>query len=292
MNTRDGDGRLDNEDAVRARNRDGAGVGLSRSEEREVAQKLPPSVQVLHEAVRIQGDLEMSRSVSALAWSSLAAGLSMGFSMLVPALLQARLPDAPAWKLVSAFGYTVGFLIVILARQQLFTENTMTAVLPLMTQPTLRSLLRLLRLWAVVLLGNLVGGAVFAFAVGHMPVLEPSTQAALHDASVEMLGDTPLALFAKGIVAGWLIATMVWLATAAEGAKTFVIVLMTWLVGIGGFAHVIVGAIEGLYAVFAGDVGSGPFLTAFLLPTLFGNIVGGSLIFALISHAQVRSDDA
>jgi formate/nitrite transporter FocA (FNT family) len=29
-----------------------------------------------------------------------------------------------------------------------------------------------------------------------------------------------------------------------------------------------------------------------VLPVLAGNIVGGSLIFALISHAQVRSDDA
>lgn len=292
MDTREDEGRQDNKGAVREANRRGEGFALSASEEREVERKLPPSVQVLHEAVRIQGELEMSRSVSALAWSSLAAGLSMGFSMLVPALLQAQLPAAPGWKLVSAFGYSVGFLIVILARQQLFTENTMTAVLPFMTRPGMHSLMRLLRLWGIVLLGNLVGGAVFAFAIGHLPVLEPATTDALREAAAQMLGQSPPALFAKGIVAGWLIATMVWLATAAEGSKTLVIVLMTWLVGIGAFAHVIVGAIEGLYLVFDRSVDFASFLVGFLLPTLFGNLVGGSLIFALISHAQVRSDDA
>ena len=285
------EGRQDNQDAVRAGNRHGEGFALSASEEREVERKLPPSVQVLHEAVRIQGELEMSRSTPALAWSSIAAGLSMGFSMLVPALLEAHLPPGPAWKLVSAFGYTVGFLVVILARQQLFTENTMTAVLPLMTHPGLRSLLRLLRLWGIVLLGNLVGGAVFAFAVGHLPVAEPATYEAVRASAGEMLANPPWALFAKGILAGWLIATMVWLATAAESAKTLVIVLLTWLVGIGGFAHVVVGAIEAWYLVFEGRLDIAGFL-AFLLPTLLGNLVGGSVIFALISHAQVRSDEA
>ena len=78
---------------------------------------------------------------------------------------------------------------------------------------------------------------------------------------------------------------------AAEQAKTFVIVLMTYLVGLGGFAHVVVGSIEALFMVFQGVLPFGRYLSGFLLPTLAGNIVGGSLIFALISHAQVRSDD-
>ena len=290
MGTHDGKLRQDNEAAVHSGNRRGDGVGLSTSEEREVEHKLPPSVQVLHEAVRIQGELEMSRNTSALAWSSLAAGLSMGFSMLVPALLQAHLPDGPAWKLVATFGYTVGFLIVILARQQLFTENTTTAVLPLMSHPDVRSLLRLLRLWGIVLLGNLVGGALFALAIGYMPIVEPATYDVMRETATEMLRNSPWALFSKGIVAGWLIATMVWLATAAENAKPLVIVLLTWLVGIGGFAHVVVGAIEALFLVFDGRAGIADFV-GFLLPTLAGNVVGGSLIFALISHAQVRSDE-
>lgn len=283
--------RQDNQEAVRSKQRSGDGVTLSAAEEAQVEERLPPSVQVLHEAVRIQGELEMSRSIPALAWSSLAAGLSMGFSMLVPAMLQAQLPDAPAWALVSTLGYTVGFLVVILARQQLFTENTTTAVLPLMTHPGFATLLRLLRLWAIVLLGNLVGGALFAAATVGLPIVDAATHEALREIATGLLANGPWKLFCTGIVAGWLIATMVWLLSATEGGKAMVIIVMTWLVGIGGFAHVIVGAIEVFYLVFDGGAGI-PDIVAFLLPTLAGNVIGGSLIFALISHAQVRSDDA
>jgi formate-nitrite transporter family protein len=292
MEKQPGAARKDKQEAVRSGNRGGEGFALSKSEEKEVEHKLPPSVQVLHETIRIQGEQEMSRSTSALAWSSLAAGLSMGFSMLVPALLHAHLPDVPERFLVDKLGYTVGFLVVILARQQLFTENTMTAVLPFMTRPALDTMARLLRLWAIVFLGNVVGGACFAYGLGHMHLLEPATREAVLSAGQEMMRNSVLQMFTKGIVAGWLIATMVWLATSAERAKTLVIILMTYLVAIGGFTHVVVGTIEGLFLVFEGALGVPVFLTDFMLPTLAGNIVGGSLIFALISHAQVRSDEA
>ena len=50
----------------------------------------------------------------------------------------------------------MGFPIVVLGRQQLFTENTVTAILPLLSRRDLSSLLHVLRLWAVVLATNLV----------------------------------------------------------------------------------------------------------------------------------------
>jgi formate-nitrite transporter family protein len=291
MDKSKGEGRQGPREAVRRAERE-EGFTLSSAEEKEVEKKLPPSVQVLHETIRVQGDLEMSRSTAALSWSAVAAGLSMGFSMLVPALLHAHLPDVPERFLIARLGYPVGFLVVILARQQLFTENTMTAVLPFMTKPGWHTLRRLLRLWAIVFLGNVLGGALFAFGVGHLQLIEPATRDALLSAGVELMQNTAVQMFTKGIVAGWLIATMVWLVAAAQQSKTLVIVVMTYLVGLGGFAHIVVGSIEGLFLVFEGALGFPAFVTGFLLPTLAGNIVGGSLIFALISHAQVRSDDA
>jgi formate/nitrite transporter FocA (FNT family) len=292
MDKRPEPGRRDKKEAVRVNGEQGQGFALSKSEEKEVEHKLPTSVQVLHEAIRIQGEQEMSRTTAALAWSSLAAGLSMGFSMLVPALLHAHLSESPERFLLSRLGYAVGFLVVILARQQLFTENTMTAVLPFMTKPGSRTLMRLLRLWGIVFLGNFAGGALFALGAVHAQVIDAPTHDALLSAGAELMQNTTLQMFTKAIVAGWLIATMVWLATAAENAKTLVIVLLTYLVGIGGFAHIVVGSIEGMFLVFEGRLPFATFLSAFVLPVLAGNIVGGSLIFALISHAQVRSDDA
>lgn len=290
MDRRPASGRRDNRQAVRDSERS-EGVSLSASEEKEVAKNLPPSVQVLHETVRVQGELEMARSTAALAWSALAAGLSMGFSMLAPALLHVHMSDTPERFLFSTLGYCVGFLVVILARQQLFTENTMTAVLPVMTLPSARSLWRLLRLWGIVFAGNIAGGALFAYGIGRMDVVDAATRDALLSAGSDLMRNSVFQMFTKAILAGWLIATMVWLVAAAEKAKTLVIVLMTYLVGLGGFAHVVVGSIEGLFMVFQGALPFGWYFVAFLLPTLAGNIVGGSLIFALVSHAQVRSDD-
>jgi formate/nitrite transporter FocA (FNT family) len=268
------------------------GFSLSRKEQGEVEQKRPPRVAVLHETIRLEGEEELSRGLLALSLSALAAGLSMGFSMLARGLLHRYLEGVPGAFLIESLGYPFGFLVVILARQQLFTENTMTAVLPLMTHPSLRKLGSLLRLWSVVFAGNLVGTALFAYGILHMQLFDEATQSALRGIGTEVMGNTPLQMFTKGIVAGWLIATMVWLLPAAEHARISVIVITTYLIALGGFTHIIVGSVETFYLLFAGGLSSAGFVAHFALPTLAGNVVGGSCIFALISHAQVRGDEA
>lgn len=281
---RDADG------AAKADGNPDEGFELSSSEQRDVDEQLPFSVHVLHETIRTVGQAELERRTSALAWSSLAAGLSMGFSMLARALLQAHLANTSGRYLIESFGYTIGFVIVILARQQLFTENTLTAVLPLMTKPTLTGFGCLARLWVVVLAGNLVGVALFAFGMVHADVLTTDVYRAMIALGDEVMGNSVLQMLTKGVLAGWLIATMVWLLPAAQTSKVLIIILITYLIGIGGFTHIIVGSAEVLFLVFEGRLSFMTYVTDFALPTLAGNIVGGSLIFALISHAQVRSD--
>ncbi len=113
-----------------------------------------PGVAVIYEAIRQEAVAELSRPNRALLWSGLAAGLSVCFSFLAEALLQSGLPNVSWRPLISKFGYSVGFLIVILGRQQLFTENTLTPVLQLFQEKTLTILMNTIRLWAVVLVAN------------------------------------------------------------------------------------------------------------------------------------------
>lgn len=266
------------------------GFALSGEEHADVEEKRPPRPAVLHEIIRREGEQELARGLAALGWSSLAAGLSMGFSMLARGLLHSHLGDYPGRFLIESVGYCFGFLVVILARQQLFTENTMTAVLPLMTNPSLRQFGLLLRLWSVVFAGNLVGAALFAYGVLHLQQFDRATENSFVSFGKEVMQNSPLQMFTKGILAGWLIATMVWLLPSAEKAKIAVIFIVTYVIAIGGFTHIIVGSVETLYLVFADDLSFSDYALRFALPTLAGNIVGGSLIFALISHAQVRSD--
>src|SRR3954463_13814288 len=115
---------------------------LSESEEQEVEERSPPRARVVHAAVIKQGEDELERPIGSLFWSGLAAGIAITASIWAQGGLHQRLPDAPWRELVGGFGYTLGFIIVILGRMQLFTEQTMVAVLPLAQEPNGRNLLR------------------------------------------------------------------------------------------------------------------------------------------------------
>src|SRR6202142_324731 len=134
---------------------------LTERQEQEAEDRTNVSALVVHEAIRKDGDEELRRPISALAWSGLAAGLSMGFSFVGQALFRTYLPDAPWRPLVTNLGYPLGFLIVIVGRQQLFTENTLTAIIPLLARRNLTTLVQVARLWAIVLCANIAGAHIF-----------------------------------------------------------------------------------------------------------------------------------
>jgi Formate/nitrite family of transporters len=183
----------------------------------------PPEARVIHEIIREDGEKELDRSVNALAWSAIGAGLSMGFSFFTMAVIRSQLPDAAWAKLVAGFGYTIGFLIVVLGRQQLFTESTLTAVLPLLIRKDMKTFGQLCRLWAVVLVGNIVGTFCFSWLISHDSLFDPELVKALKGISDEALKDPFWPMLIKGILAGWLIALMVWLIPGAGQSRLLLI---------------------------------------------------------------------
>jgi formate/nitrite transporter FocA (FNT family) len=253
-------------------------------------ENLPSRAAAVHEQIRMEGEKELERDGLALMWSAIAAGLSISASLVTKGILHEQLADTPARFFLENLGYTVGFIIVIMARQQLFTENTVTAVLPVMHKPTFKNFGILFRLWGVVLAGNLIGAACASLAFVSLPLFEPSILQAFHTISMEVMEKSPTQMFVGGVVSGWLIATMVWMLPSAGAAKIWVILLMTYLVAIGNLTHIVVGSVEVLYLVWSGAEPWYRFLWPFALPTLAGNIIGGTFIFALISHAQIRND--
>ncbi|MFC4638927.1 formate/nitrite transporter family protein [Deinococcus hohokamensis] len=218
----------------------------------------------------------------------MAAGLSMGFSLVAEGLLRHHLPDVSWRPLIAKFGYSVGFLIVVLGRQQLFTENTLTPILPLMHDWSLHKLWQVLRLWAVVLLTNLIGAFLFAWVVGNTEVFDPGVRATFTEIGRAAAEPPFWTLLIRGVFAGWLIALMVWLLPAAQTARVSVIII-TFLVGLGEFSHIIAGSVEVLYLVMTGALNFAKYLLDYMLPTLFGNILGGVALVAALNHAQVVS---
>lgn len=256
----------------------------------ELTEKLPSKAAAVHEIIRKEGEKEMRRDFFALFWSAIAGGLIMSTSMLGRGVLQAYIPDAPWAVLIEAAGYTLGFIFVITAGQQLFTENTVTPVLPFMVQPTWRKLMQVLRLWGTVLLGNFIGGLIAAAVFAFLPMFSPEVDKELIALGHHLLEAPNGQTFATAVLAGWLIALLVWMIHAVENGRVLLIFLVTYLMGISDVSHVVVGMIEVTYLVLLGEATIANSLFHFVLPTLAGNIIGGTFIFALISHAQVRAD--
>ena len=261
-------------------------------DQRQARRRSAVSVKVVHESVSMEGEEELGRCTSALAWSGLAAGLSMSFSGLAVALIGSHLPhDAPWRTAVEMMGYPFGFLIVILGRQQLFTENTLTVILPLMKRKEWSCFKNVMRVWGVVLATNLIGGALVAAALAYSTAVGEEVKAALVEVAVKATEPSFGTILIRGIFAGWLIALLVWLLPAADTSKVLVILLLTYLVGLAHFSHVIAGFVETTYAAFSGDIGWGTALLKFLPAALLGNIIGGVSLTAAINHAQVVAGD-
>jgi formate/nitrite transporter FocA (FNT family) len=258
-------------------------------DQQEAEEKSAPGPHIVYEAILKEGEEELERPTSALAWSGLAAGLSMGFSLVAEGLLRAHLPDMNWRPLIAKLGYSVGFLIVVLGRQQLFTENTLTPILPLLKKKTSETFWNVARLWLVVLVANLIGAAAFAYVLAKTPTFDERFKTAFlelgHDAMRNGFGTTLL----RGIFAGWLIALMVWLLPASETARVWIIIIVTYLVGLAQFSHIIAGSVEAIYVVAAGEASWGKYLGGYMVPTLLGNIIGGTSLVAALNHAQVVS---
>ncbi len=216
----------------------------------------------------------------------------MGFSLVATGVIQSALPANAAWTpLVANLGYTLGFLIVVMGRQQLFTENTVTAIIPLLDSRRKWSTLRTVaRMWAIVLTTNLVGAAIFALLVAHTNSFSPGIKAAFLELGTTTLSYGFGTTLVKGIFAGWLIALMVWLLPAAEHSRPAIVMIITYIVGAAGLSHVIAGSVEGLYAVFEGAVPFSQYAVDFLLPVFIGNALGGVLLVSILNYAQVAQE--
>jgi formate/nitrite transporter FocA (FNT family) len=255
-------------------------------ESEEAEQRSAPSGSVVYKAIRSEGESELERATAALAWSGLAAGLSMGFSFAGEALLHAHLPDTLWRPLLVAFGYSLGFLIVVLGRQQLFTENTLTVILPLLARRDRRTLANVARLWATVLAANLAGAFLFALVLAKTEIVDADVFRSMVTLGTESLNRTFAVVLLRGIFAGWLIALMVWLLPFAETARVGVIIIITWLVGVAHLSHVIAGAVSSIFVALTGHASASEVAIGFFVPALLGNILGGVALVASIAHAQ------
>lgn len=265
-------------------------IDLSEDEEKAVNERQAANALVIHEVIRRQGDEEMERPAISLIWSGLAGGVAISASVVGEGLIGEMLPKAAWTPLVASFGYTLGFLIVILGRLQLFTESTLSAVIPVATHPSVKHLGRLLRFWGIVLGSNLVGTLFIAFLNSEELITSPAHHAAMLELSRSLLDHSWFDVVRLGIPAGFLIAAVPWALPSARGQEFWIILAFTYFIALGGFAHVVAGSGEAWLLAIAGETSFAHALFGIILPALIGNIIGGTGLFALLAHAQVRQE--
>jgi formate/nitrite transporter FocA (FNT family) len=263
---------------------------LDDGEQKQAAQHTSPRALVIHEVVREEGEAAMERTAGALIMSALAAGLSMGFSFLAQAVIESSLPDTPWRSLVASFGYTVGFVIVILGQQQLFTESTLSAVLPVLTRRDVTTIAKTGRLWVLVLFANIAGTVIFAAMLQIPGVFSDDVVKALGDLAKQPYSGSFMVTIVRGVFAGWLIALMVWLLPSARSARLVTILLITYVVGMSKLSHVIAGSVEASYGVMVGAASVQDYVRGFFAPTLLGNMIGGISLVAIINHGSIVAE--
>ncbi|WP_404818135.1 formate/nitrite transporter family protein [Ruegeria profundi] len=244
----------------------------------------------IYEVIRREGKEELERPHKSLVWSGFAAGIMISFSVLAKAILRTYLPDTPGRYLIENFGYSFGFLLVIMGRLQLFTENTITTVFPLVASPTRTMLGRVLRLWSTVLAANVVGAFCAASLFAFTPAIPSDLLPAITELSEHALGFSPGVAFARAIPAGVLVAALVWMLPQSPASSFWLIIAFTWLIAAGDFAHIVAGSVEMWFLLLTGAKEVTEAAFGFFIPVFFGNVVGGTVIFTLMAWGQVQEE--
>ncbi|MDI5920734.1 formate/nitrite transporter family protein [Halomonas sp. LR5S13] len=264
---------------------------LTRKERDTVAEHGNLSALTLYSITLREGEEELQRPITSLWWSGVAAGLGISTSVLVEGIIRSNLgSDHPYLTLIESLGYSFGFVLVILCRLQLFTENTITVVLPLLAQPTRSRFYSTARLWGVVLAANLCGTFITAAIGIHGGILTVDTLAAILEISHHLATLTPAETLLRGIPSGFFIAAMVWMLPSAKRSEVLVIVMFTWLIAAGDFTHVIAGSYEIFTLVLNGEMNIFTALIYHVSPVLIGNIIGGTGLFAMLAYGQVHEE--
>lgn len=241
------------------------------------------SVDEIYRRVTATANEEIDRNARLLFFSGLAAGTALGATFFGRSVMMAAYPDSP---LLGSLFYPIGFIMIALGGYQLFTENTITPVTLVLTR--LASIPKLLRFWGIVLIGNIVSVTAVAFTFAHTGIFDASVAETARGFAEHALSFSWQDLFFRAIVAGGLIATMVWLIHAARDTTTrfFVVYIITFLIPVGDLFHCITGSCEVLYLAFTSSTTLFEVFADFFIPVVLGNIVGGVFFVTIINYGM------
>lgn len=252
--------------------------------------------EIVHDASQI-GETRLARSTVGDAITSFIGGMSVSFGAVAMAWATASLGgtggEASPGHLAGALAFPVGFLILLIGKSELFTENFLLPVTAVLEKRG--SLSQLLALWGTSLIANLIGALGFAFLISRPGVLNEAPRLVLVEIATHKVEATLWSSFVLAIFAGWLMTMLTWLLIAAEGfgPRLFIIWAMGTLIILGQFNHVIISAAESFTAMLVGaPFGPSEWLLHNFLPALVGNVFGGVVFVTMLQFVQAQYLDS
>lgn len=250
------------------------------------------SAKQIHDNVLGSAETELRRKSGPLLCSAIAAGLTIGFSFLASAFLRMHGHEESTKHLLATAGYPLGFVFVVLARNELFTENTLEPVIPFLHRRDRHTLGQIGRNWGLLILGNMIGAIVFAMLLAHTNMVPEKMR---HDMLELTRGVTELGFgltFYRAIFAGWLLAALTWMLAATNERITqiLLIILTTAPIAAFEFSHSIAGSVEAFYRAGVGDATWSNMVLNFTVPALLGNALGGVTVVTLLNFGQAQED--
>ncbi len=277
--------------AFRLRSRRGGNRGAEAPAQESQKNLERPSAQEIFEQVASNARQELKRSTSALAISGFAGGIFMGLSALGNSIALAMLGSSSKVQFIAKMFYPLGFIVVILGRAQLFTENTLYPVALVLAEK--KHFWNTMRLWFTVLPANVLGALAFAALASLTNAVSPDVVHSLSGLGLEAIHRVPSSIFWSGVMGGWIIALAAWLVSGSHSitGSVMIIWILTFVVGLGNFAHCIAASGEILTAVLTGQI---PWQAYFkwLLPAVAGNVCGGVGMVTLLEYGQVVYGDS
>jgi formate/nitrite transporter FocA (FNT family) len=284
------------------KNSDNESITTERSIEREAEDQeyVPVIVKRTDEAVRHPDDTleraieegleQLNRAFFSLSLSAVAAGMILGFTAMVVGIITTEMAEVNQpllTRVAIAAGYPLGFIICIMSGTQLFTEHTATAVYPVLDRKA--SVKNLLRLWIIIIVGNLVGAVIIALLLTQADNVIQARKG-YEIIAHHLVGYSAGDLVISSILAGWLMALGAWLVMATQPTMSQVICIyiVTFIIGLGGLHHSIAGSVEMFTAYFISNEFTITQTFRFISLCILGNLIGGSVFVALLNYSHIR----
>lgn len=256
-----------------------ADIGVESPEIIDVAtsigQRRLHRVTLAHAVTALIGGLAVSFGAIAMSWTGGPWLTTLGYERA---------------HLLAAVTFPIGFLILIMGKGELFTENFFVPVTGVVSGRG--KVVDLMLLWASTLFFNLVAAIFFAWLASRQDVIADHARTFLIALAEQKIGWSFGAAFFKAVFAGWLMTMMTWLLLATRGAGPRMVVM--WSVGFlivaGHFNHVVISASEIFIAIaLHGPITVGQWFQHNFVPAFLGNLVGGLFFVTLLGYLQAHS---